>query len=351
MPNVDLSPSSRNCWIFALAAWFKQAYESNASIDGTHLKEKTFSIAAHLGIANFSDCNEWINRCERRHNIVCETMAGENRSVYPETVEDWKSYRQLEEIEGCNLRDMHNADGAGLFFSLPRSKLSLYEEILPWCYKSKQQVILLFACNADGSDKLPPLVIGKCTSPRCFKNGKRLPTEYKVNTNSWMTTKVFEDYLTQLDRKLGAQNHTVLIFVDQCGTYPKNTTFLSNSEIVFLPANCTSQLQPLDLEIIHAFKCCFRKQLIWKTSHDRWGTAPRCYTDEAAMHLITEAWRLITSTAIKNCLVKCGFSIDHVICNHDSPLKLSEDEEDDWHTLQPLPLQFEDYTICDYLLS
>jgi hypothetical protein len=55
---------------FALAAWFKQARESNASTGGTHLKEKTFNIASYLGIANFLDWNGWINRCERRHNIV-----------------------------------------------------------------------------------------------------------------------------------------------------------------------------------------------------------------------------------------------------------------------------------------
>jgi hypothetical protein len=32
----------------ALAAWFKQACESNASIDGTHLKEKALHIVAPL---------------------------------------------------------------------------------------------------------------------------------------------------------------------------------------------------------------------------------------------------------------------------------------------------------------
>jgi hypothetical protein len=31
-------------------------------------------------------------------------------------------------------------------------------------------------------------------------------------------------------------------------------------------------------------------------------------------------------------------------------LKLSEDEEDDWYTLQLLGVQFEDYTTCDGLL-
>jgi hypothetical protein len=44
--------------------------------------------------------------------------------------------------------------------------------------------------------------------------------------------------------------------------------------------------------------------------------------------------------------VKCGFSIDHV-CNNDSAVKCTEDEEDDWHSLQPLGAQFEDYPTCN----
>jgi hypothetical protein len=56
----------------------------------------------------------------------------------------------------------------------------------------------------------------------------------------------------------------------------------------------------------------------------------------SAMHFIAEAWRFITPTTIKNCCVKCDFSIDHVNSNYDSAEKLDEDEEVDWTFLQPL---------------
>jgi hypothetical protein len=45
---------------------------------------------------------------------------------------------------------------------------------------------------------------------------------------------------------------------------------------------------------------------------------------------------IVTPTRVKNCFVNCGFSIDHVSSNDDSAMKLSEDEEDDWHSLQPI---------------
>jgi hypothetical protein len=66
----------------------------------------------------------------------------------------------------------------------------------------------------------------------------------------------------------------------------------------------------------------------------------------SAVHFIAEAWRFISPTTIKNCSVKCGFSTDYVSSNDDSAVKLSEHEEDDWHSLQPLAVKSEDY-ICD----
>jgi centromere protein B len=75
-----------------LAAWFKQVYESNATIDTTHLEDKAVHIATYLGITNFSASNGWINSFKRRHNIVCRIPSGNSSSVYPKTVEDWKNY-------------------------------------------------------------------------------------------------------------------------------------------------------------------------------------------------------------------------------------------------------------------
>jgi hypothetical protein len=65
----------------ALTAWFKQARDRNASIDGTHHKERALHIAAYLERANFFASNGWIDRFKRRHNIVYSILSGEGRSV------------------------------------------------------------------------------------------------------------------------------------------------------------------------------------------------------------------------------------------------------------------------------
>jgi hypothetical protein len=123
---------------------------------------------------------------------------------------------------------------------------------------------------------------------------------------------------------------------DQCAAYPKNTTFFSNIKVIFLPANCATQPQPLYLGVIHAFKCHYRKQLISKTA----ATIDGGLLQDAeqmelgvlsAVHFIAELLKLITPTSIK-----CGFLIDHVSSNNDSAVKPTENKEDDWHSLQPL---------------
>jgi hypothetical protein len=45
--------------------------------------------------------------------------------------------------------------------------------------------------------------------------------------------------------------------------------------------------------------------------------------------------------------VKFGFLVDHVSSGNDRAVKLSEDEDDDWHSSKLRGVQFEHYTACD----
>jgi hypothetical protein len=136
----------------------------------------------------------------------------------------------------------------------------------------------------------------------------------------------------------------------QCATHPKNTTLFSNIKALFLSANYTTHHQTLHFGIIHAFRHHYRKQLISKTA----ATTDEGLLQDAAqmkldvlsaVHLMAELWRLISPTEIQNCFVKCGFSIDHVSRN-ETAVKLTEDKENDWHSLQHLSVQSEDCSTC-----
>ncbi|XKL63967.1 hypothetical protein PGB90_006331 [Kerria lacca] len=64
---------------------------------------------------------------------------------------------------------------------------------------NKERLTVLLCANSNGSEKLPPLVIGKSVKPRCFKNVRRLPCEYRAQCKAWMTGELFSTWLQDLD--------------------------------------------------------------------------------------------------------------------------------------------------------
>jgi hypothetical protein len=71
----------------------------------------------------------------------------------------------------------------------------------------------------------------------------------------------------------------------------------------------------------------------------------------SAVHFIAESWILMTPSTIKNFFEKCSFQIVNVSRNDDIAVKLTEVEEDNWHSLRPSGLQSEGYPTCNSALE
>jgi hypothetical protein len=83
-------------------------------------------------------------------------------------------------------------------------------------------------------------------------------------------------------------------------------------------------------------------------SHDRWGTAPRCCTDEAGCvvcNALNSRTLEIDNTYYNQELLYEVWFLDHVSSN-DKAVKFTEDEKNDWHRLQSLGVQSEHYPTC-----
>ena len=108
------------------------------------------------------------------------------------------------------------------------------------------------------------IVILKSEKPRCFKHvtKSQLPVLYFSQKKAWMTGEILDQVLTKLNRKLRENGWSVLLLMDNAGCHPDDLQHkYTNVRIVFLPANTTSILQPLDLGIIRNFKVHYRKLL------------------------------------------------------------------------------------------
>ena len=86
----------------------------------------------------------------------------------------------------------------------------------------------------------------------------------------------------------------------------------SNIEIVFLPKNTTSRLQPLDADIIRNFKVKYRKSLVkygLSRINDN-ASAAEIVQDVnilMAIRWVQPAWKDITPSTVKRCFEKGGF--------------------------------------------
>lgn len=116
-----------------------------------------------------------------------------------------------------------------------------------------------FTTNADGSEKLPPFIIGKANRPRAFKKktGGELGFYYRNNTTAWMTTILYQEWLQDWDQKLRQQKQKILLLQDNFSGHVVPDR-LTNICVANFSPNLTSHVQPCDQGIIRAFKAHYR---------------------------------------------------------------------------------------------
>ena len=116
------------------------------------------------------------------------------------------------------------------------------------------------AGNAIG-EKLPMFVIGKSKTPRFFKHIKKLSCKYKSQKKSWMDSQIFEEWVRKLELTFGMEGRKIELLIDNCPAHP-SVSDLRNVQLVFLPPNTTSVLQPMDQGVIRSLKAHYRGRVV-----------------------------------------------------------------------------------------
>ena len=128
---------------------------------------------------------------------------------------------------------------------------------------SKVRLTYALKSNTTGSEKLPPIVIGKACKPRAFKSktGFQLGFHYWNNAKAWMTSSLYQEWLQQWDRKLRAENRKILLFQDNFSGHivPDG---LQNICVENFEPNLTAHVQPMDQGIIQCFKAHYHAKFI-----------------------------------------------------------------------------------------
>ncbi|XP_053571634.1 tigger transposable element-derived protein 6-like [Bombina bombina] len=241
--------------------WFVAARSKNVPISGPILQTQALALAKELGKTDFKASNGWLESFKRRHCIVWKEICGEAKDVDQETVSQWEEKLKMLK-EPYTTKDIYNGDETGLFFRLlPSKTLAVKREKCTGGKLSKERLTVFLCGNMDGRLE-KPLVIGKATKPRCFKNidTTQLPVIWRANKKAWMTAELMSEWLKIFDRKMKREGHKVILFLDNATSHPHLK--LSNVKLAWFPANTTSVTQPMDQGVIYTMKTHYRKLLL-----------------------------------------------------------------------------------------
>ena len=312
---------------YELMDWFLR-YENQTPISDAMIIEKGRKIADKLGInvSQLSFSNGWINSFKKRNNIKLHKLFGESGSVNPEVI--MSELRNLnEKIKQYKFEDVYNFDETALFYRM-EPDTTLATRRLEGRKKDKERITLGLCTNANGSHKLPPLIIGKFQSPRCFKgiNLQNVGVLYKSSKKAWMNSIIFQEWVSTFDKSIRCENkdRKVLLILDNVSSHTIHGLNLKNVEILFLPKNTTSKLQPLDSGIIASFKRKYRgifvRYLIDKLEHKDI-TVKLNILD--AIRFVTESWNNVAPEIIQNCWFHSGLIIRQ--STEESDITVSEE--------------------------
>jgi hypothetical protein len=154
----------------ALALWLQQMRSHKIPVSQEMLQEKARKLSTAMvntipSLKNFKGSRGWVkNFLHRNPTIKQVTLHGEGGSANQKSIEEGRIFLQAQ-LAKWSMKDVFNMDETALFYRLlPNQTLGTEGE--RGTKKDKTRVTLLLCCNADGSEKLRPLIIGRYQNPR-----------------------------------------------------------------------------------------------------------------------------------------------------------------------------------------
>lgn len=158
------------------------------------------------------------------------------------------------------------------------------------------------------------IIIGHAAKPRSFRNinPKHLPVDWYSNKKAWMTGTLFKEILHRFNSQMKAENRHIILLMDNASSHLKGLQ-LSHIKVIFLPANTTSVIQPLDQGIIMCMKRHYKKLLmnyvISQIDMDNLTTGSdiaKSVTPFMAIKWLSSAAKQVKKSTVIKCFDKCG---------------------------------------------
>lgn len=256
----------------ALNIWIEDLNRRHIPVDTNSIRDKAKSLYEHFSDGetnsknNFLASKGWFENFKKRFSLHNLKTTGEAASADHAAAEAYPAeFSKRMKDKGYQPEQVFNADETGLWWKkMPsRTFISKEEKQAPGFKAQKDRVSLLLCGNAAGH-MIKPMMLYRSKRPRALK-GKdmnQLPVFYRHNKKAWMTGILFTDwfhncFVPEVEKYLRAKGmeFKAVLTIDNCPGHPESLKFAHpNIEVIFLPKNTTSLIQPLDQGVIAVLK-------------------------------------------------------------------------------------------------
>lgn len=294
------------------------------TVHGEEIRCFALKVAGVKGLNDFKASKGWLHNFCQRKGIRSLRLNGKEGVVDREITEKW--FKQIkEELDKYPNYLLLNADETSIEYHNQSNYSYIHPDGGTKNIITRKERITLFFCVSSKGEKFKTLVIGKSVKPRCFKDKPEIieKINYRANKNAWMTSKIFTEWLTELDNLLYQENRKAILFVDN---FSGHSTEYQPTNIVmaYLPPNTTSVTQPLDAGIIAAIKFRYKKILssllvdkYINSNDENDENDENTYSNSRkinlvqALEIIVQSFEEISEKTINNCFKKCNLTFEN----------------------------------------
>lgn len=305
-----------------LEEWVQQAILAKINITGDVICEKWKHFAQLCGIPSaewLTLSHGWLDAFRQRNGLRhFKPIPDIPISSKPQPESDLARLTAI--ISQYAPEDVYNMDETGLFYAMPPDKELAEQQreegkivkgsdqgIEDPTKQVKTKLTIALACNSDGSDRLPPLFIGKTDQPTLTNPtfDQQPGFEYRQNSKTTMTSTIFQQWILSWNQKLTQQARSILLLIDTFVGHVLPSVKLDSIRVEFFSSN----VQPLTAGIIQSFKSNYRRRFTSRAIR-RFDEVPasEIYSIDpvTAMRLCRAAWNAVPVQIIQSAWTNTG---------------------------------------------
>ncbi|XP_037515802.2 pogo transposable element with KRAB domain [Rhipicephalus sanguineus] len=309
----------------ALFEFFERERSAGRAVSNRLLAEEALRIARSLQLGNFHASTHYIARWKQRFSISMRQATNESQKTPDDYAEAAHAFRssvnELRLCHGYTPFNMANMDQTMVRMDCPASRTnnnigeSSVRITNTGCAR-RGFTVSLTACAS--GHKLPAFVIlkepsGKIPTKAFMK--LRVPANVRVTAskNGWMSSDKFQEWLS---RVWGPNTDDVrrLLVLDQAPIHKtqaaRDALDERETDVAYVPACCTSILQPADVYWNRPFKANLRRS--WEEFMRRAEKTPkgnlRKPSHQDVLDFVAAAWEAVSEETVAKSFKGCGIS-------------------------------------------